>query len=258
MVAFAQSVGFNTVIQVGGTPEQIKRFLVAGIPVIVEKATLLADDDPTGGGWAGHYTIVTGYSDDKSGFTTQDSLEGPNLVVSYRGFLNQWRSFNYLYIVIYPPAREAEVQTLLGAEADPKANLTHAAQLAQQEVKTLTGQDQAFAWFNLGSNLIELGDPANAAAAFDNARRVGLPWRMLWYQFGPYEAYYRVQRYQDVMDLASETLSARDNLEESYYYRGMARLALGDKAGAIEDWKSALKYNRNFVLAAKQLEAAGK
>jgi hypothetical protein len=258
MIAFAKSVGFNSLIREGGTPEQLKRFLVVGIPVIVEKATLLADDDPTGGGWAGHYTLLTGYSDDKSGFTTQDSLEGPNLVVSYKGFINQWRSFNYIYLLIYPPAREAEVQALLDVEADPKANFTHAARLAQQEASTLTGQEQAFAWFNLGSNLNALGDYANAAVAFDTARRAGLPWRMLWYQFGPYEAYYQVGRYQDVFDLTTETLAARDNLEESYYWRGMARLALGDKPKAIEDWKTALQYNRNFALAAKQLETAGK
>jgi hypothetical protein len=258
MTAFAKSVGFNTVIRVGGSPEQIKRFLIVGIPVIVEKATLLADDDPTGGGWAGHYTLVTGYSDDKGVFTTQDTLEGPNLVVLYQGFLNQWQSFNDLYMLIYPPAREAEVQALLGGEADPTANFRHAAQLAQQEIGTLAGQEQAFAWFNLGSNLNALGDYANAATAFDAARRAGLPWRMLWYQFGPYEAYYQVGRYQDVIVLATETLNARDNLEESYYWRGMARLALGDKASAVEDWKNALKYNRNFALAAKQLELAGK
>ena len=258
MTAFAKSVGFNTLIRVGGTPEQIKRFLIAGIPVIVEKATLLADDDPTGGGWAGHYTLVTGYSDDKGIFTTQDSLEGPNLVVLYKGFINQWRSFDYLYLLIYPPAREAEVQALLGAEADPTANFKDAAQQAQQEASTLTGQEQAFAWFNLGSNLNALGDYPNAAAAFDAARRAGLPWRMLWYQFGPYEAYDKVGRYQDAMNLATETLSARDNLEESYYWRGLVRLALGDKTGAVEDWKTALKYNRNFALAAKQLELAGK
>ncbi|RIK17073.1 MAG: hypothetical protein DCC51_12895, partial [Anaerolineae bacterium] len=55
--------------------------------------------------------------------------------------------------------------------------------------------DDPFAWFNLGSSLTELArldDAAlfeGAAAAFDQARLLGLPPRMLWYQFGPYEAY---------------------------------------------------------------------
>jgi hypothetical protein len=258
MAAFAKSVGLNTLIRVAGTAEQIKYFISIGIPVIVEKSTFLADDDPTGGGWAGHYTVVTGYSDLKSVFTTQDSLEGPNLLVSYKGFFTQWRSFNYLYLLIYPPAREAEVQRALGDDANAQTNFKRAALQAQQEINTETGQNQAFAWFDLGTNLNALGDYANAATAFDQARRGGLPWRMLWYQFGPYEAYYHTGRYQDVIDLAKETLAARDNLEESYYWRGMARLALGDKAGAIEDWQTAVKLNHNYAAAAKQLETAGK
>ena len=258
MAAFVQTVGLKVLIRVGGTPEQLQQFIAAGIPVIVEKATLLADDDPTGGGWAGHYTVVTGYSNDKSTFTTQDSLEGPNLLVSYKGFQNQWRSFNYLYLLVYPPTDEVKVQALLGEDADVQANSKRAALQAQQEVSAETSQNQAFAWFNLGTNLNALEDYANAANAFDQARRGGLPWRMLWYQFGPYEAYYHAQRYQDVIDLANETLAARDNLEESYYWRGMARLALNDKAGAIEDWQNALKFNRNSAPATRQLELAGK
>ncbi len=258
MAGYAKGVGLNVLIRVGGSLDELKHFIVLGIPVIVEKATLLADDDPNGGGWAGHYTVVTGYSDDKSVLTTQDSLEGPNLLVSYKGFLTQWRSFDYIYLLIYPPAREAEIQVLLGKDADADANSRRAALLAQQEIGTETGQDQAFAWFNLGTNLNALKDYANAALAFDQARREGLPWRMLWYQFGPYEAYYHTSRYQDLVDLAGETLKARDNLEESYYWRGLARQALGDKAGAVEDWQSALKYNRNYTLATQALAAAGK
>ena len=48
-----------------------------------------------------------------------------------------------------------------------------------------------------------------AAAAFDQARQIGLPWRMLWYQFGPFEAYYETGRYDEVIALADATLQTR-------------------------------------------------
>ena len=61
---------------------------------------------------------------------------------------------------------------------------------------------------------------------------MGLHFRMLWYQFGPYESYYATGRYDDVVALADAPLLTADNLEESYYWRGMARLAQGDRQGA--------------------------
>ena len=73
-----------------------------------------------------------------------------------------------------------------------------------------------------------------AAAAFDEARRLGLPPRMLWYQFAPYEAYLAVGRHADVLALAEATLGNQggQNVEETYYYQGLALRAAGDEAGA--------------------------
>ena len=258
LAAYAQGAGLKTLMRVGGSPELAKRILNLGIPVIVEKATILAQDDPTGGGWAGHYTLLSGYSDQDKVFITQDSLEGPNLRIVYSTFINQWRPFNYLYLVVYPAAREADVRAALAEAADAQANFRQAALLAQQETSSQTGEAQAFAWFNLGTNLNALGDYAQAAQAFDQARQLGLPWRMLWYQFGPYDAYYHTGRFQDLIQLADDTLAVRDSLKETFYWRGMARLALGDKAGAVADWESALEYNRNYAPAADQLKAVGK
>ncbi len=80
-----------------------------------------------------------------------------------------------------------------------------------------------------------VGQYDNAALAYDQARAIGLPWRMLWYQFGPYEAYYQAGRYDDVVLLADVTLTDRPYFEESYYYKGLALAALGDEAGAAEN-----------------------
>jgi tetratricopeptide (TPR) repeat protein len=112
----------------------------------------------------------------------------------------------------------------------------------------------AFSWFNVGSSLTSLGRHHDAAAAYDQARLLGLPWRMLWYQFGPYESYYAVGRYDDVISLATVTLSVVDNLEESYYWRGMAFLGKENEDRARADFKAALKYNPRFSAAQQALE----
>lgn len=83
---------------------------------------------------------------------------------------------------------------------------------------------------------------------------------MLWYQTGPYFAYYGVQRYYDLLYLADNTLKVMQgekNLEESYYWRGMARAALGDTATAIEDFRLSLQYHPDFNPAIYQLKLLG-
>ena len=101
------------------------------------------------------------------------------------------------------------------------------------------------------------GDYANAAAAFDEARTVGLPWRMLWYQTGPYRAYYNAGRYSEVITLATGMLSNTPGLEESYFWRGWAQNATGDTAAAVSDFNQALAVNENFEDARAALEYLG-
>jgi hypothetical protein len=252
MAAYARSVGLSTEVRVGGTITRLKQFIVAGLPVIVEKGILIE-----GAGWEGHYILVSGFSDATGNFTTQDSLQGPNFQVPYELLKNSWRAFNYTYLVLYPPARQADVQAILGADAVVHTNYRNAAQIAQQEIPLLAGQELAFAWFNLGTNLTALGESPEAASAFDQARVAELPWRMLWYQFGPYEAYYTVGRYQEVIVLAEATLAQASNLEESYYWRGRARQALGEQDGAAADWRQALAYNRNYDAPRQALAELG-
>lgn len=72
-------------------------------------------------------------------------------------------------------------------------------------------------------------------------------------QFGPYQAYYRVGRYEDIMTLARATLDVTDNLEEWHYWLGMALLAQGGTDNARREFESALTFNPNFVPAREAL-----
>ncbi|HSM58843.1 MAG TPA: hypothetical protein VK879_22000, partial [Candidatus Sulfomarinibacteraceae bacterium] len=100
----------------------------------------------------------------------------------------------------------------------------------------------------------------NGAAAFDEARSIGLPPRMLWYQFRPYMAYMKLGRYQDMLDLAESTLSTLGgrNVEETYLYKGHALLFTEDVEGAVAAYEQALKLNENFYPAQWALDSLGR
>jgi tetratricopeptide (TPR) repeat protein len=109
-----------------------------------------------------------------------------------------------------------------------------------------------------------LQDYAGAAKAFDSAFAIYAalpqeerPWRVLWYLDGPYAAYYYTGRYQDVVNLAYTALVNVDKavLEETYYWRGMAKEALGDRPGAVEDLTRAYELNPNSTPAGEALLA---
>lgn len=253
-------------VRVGGDLDTLKRFISAGFPVLVEKGVYLTDLSGIKS-WMGHYLVVTGYDESSSEFTAQDSYVGADRQVAYTDMLKGWRAFNYIYMIIYPAEKAAQVKELLGPDADETTNYQNAALKASNEVYGLEGIDQYFAWFNRGTNLDKLQDYAGASGAYDNAFLVyptipeaERPWRMLWYQTGPYEAYYYYQRYWDLLNLAETTLSqmqSEKNIEETYYWRGMAKNELGDSAGAIEDFRLALQYHPGFVPAMNALDSLG-
>ena len=264
MVAYVEEqTPLNIIVRVGGDLELIKRFLAAGFPVLVEKGFDVPAKD-----WMGHYQLITGYDDERQRLTAQDSYNGgPNLPVSYDKFKQYWRHFNYLYMVIFPPEHEAEVMGLLGPHADENSNFQHAAQLASTEIFTLTGRPQFFAWFNRGNNLVSLKDFAGAAAAYDEAFNLYpsldleiRPYRLMWYQTGPYWAYYYTGRFDDVIGLANNTLYYtidEPTLEESFYWRALAKEALGNVTGAIEDLREALIHHPYWEPALLHLERLG-
>ena len=254
---------YDALWRVGGNLDMLKRLLAAGFPVLIEKGL-----DPHDDAWLGHYQIVSGYDDSKARFLVYDSYEGPAEAwgVPYEVIAQFWRHFNFAYVVVFPPDRAADVHSILGAQSDPQQNFQYAADLAFAEANTLTGREQFFAWFNRGSNLVYLQDYAGAAQAYDTAFTLYAaltleerPWRLLWYVDGPYAAYYHTGRYQDVINLAQSTLINVDKpvLEETYYWRGMAKLALGDQPGAVEDLQRAASLNPNSTPAAQELQKVG-
>lgn len=260
-----QNTSLRALVRVGGDLDMLKHLIAAGFPIIVEKGFEVPDE-----GWMGHYEALMGYDDARSRFLAEDSYSQLNdqtpLAVSYTDMESNWRAFDYVYLVIYPAEREAEVLSILGPQADETASYQAAAEKASNEVPALDGRDQFFAWYNRGTSLVNLQDFAGAAAAYDQAFQLYpsipenlRPWRMLWYQTGPYFAYFYTGRYYDVINLADTTINALSEpaIEESFVWRARAKAALGDTSGAIDDLRTALKWHTNFAPALQELNALG-
>jgi tetratricopeptide (TPR) repeat protein len=259
----------TALIRQGGDVETIKRLVSAGFPVVAEKGYY--ERDFTGKvGWMGHYQFITGYDDKSRELIVQDTYnDGPNFHIGYEEFMEGWRSFNYLFAVIYPVERESEVLTLLGGLANEEDAARHALEIAKVESKSLGGIDRYFAWFNIGTSHIALRQYVDAAMAYDQAFAVYAnlasddttrPYRMMWYQTGPYWAYYYSGRYADVINLANTTLKdtiSEPVLEESLLWRGRAYYMAGDTQSAINDYRASLKVHPLWAPALQALQDLG-
>jgi hypothetical protein len=252
-----EDLGLDAIVRANGTLDMLKTFVQAGFPVMVETWEVFDPRDQLG-----HYRLVVGYDEAAQEFILYDSLEEPDFTISYRALDELWRVFNRTYMLVYPPDRWEEVATILGPNVDDATMYQRALERARYELENPPATCEAYAdcadwvtfsWFNVGTSLNSLGRHAEAATAYDQARQLGLHYRMLWYQFGPYESYYAVGRYEDVIALANATLATAANLEESYLWRGKARLAQGDVAGARADFEEALRYHEGWTPALEAL-----
>lgn len=252
LVNFAQSQGYRAVELVNGNDDLLRTLVSNGIPVLLETW-----HEPEPGDGLGHYRLLVGYDDGPQKWTLYDSYDAAGLVAAetYAGIHMEyarleawWKIFNRAFVLVYPPEQEPMVAAILADfGVTPERMWTDAEVRARAEL-ALDAND-AFAWFNLGSSLIAQGRSGEAAAAFDQARAIGLPWRMLWYQFGPFAAYLAEGRVQDVLTLTDEVIRITDSIEEIYTWRARALLAAGDVAGAQTAVQRALTLAPTFLPA---------
>ena len=246
-------------LRYGGDIEIIKRLLSGGFPVLLERGHTDEDD-----GWMGHYSIITAYDDNTQTVQIPDTFLGM-MNLTYTELEHDWWHFDGIYLVVYPSEREQEVLSLLGEDADSSKNLQNTLAKVEARIQQVSGQDLFFALYSKGSVLVEMGDYLGAAQAYDQAFTVynqldfGLrPWRITWYQVGPYLAYYYSGRYQDVFNLADQTITNTSfpSLPETWYWGGQAALMLTDKDTAADYFRKALEFYPGWDLATQGLAQA--
>ncbi len=252
LVAFVRSVGLEADFRVAGDIDRLKVLLANGIPVVVET---WFTPEPNDG--MGHYRLLVGYDDASGRFTAYDSYDGPgvNLSLPYERLDADWRVFNRTYIPVYASEKASLVAAILAADKDDQAMWERSLSVAQQE--TAARPNDAFSWFNTGASLLALGRAEEAVGAFDRSRSLRLPWRMLWYQFQPFEAYLSAGRLADVLTLTASNLQQASDLEESHYYRGRALQAQGEAAAARGAYQAAVRSNARFAPAHHALATLG-
>jgi tetratricopeptide (TPR) repeat protein len=261
LARYAVGQGWQATLRVNGTPNILRLLLSNGIPVLIET---WESDDPTklDDGFA-HFRLVTGYDDARQTWIVYDSYFARDLVnpggeyqgmlVSYARAAELWRITNHKYVLIYPAEKAAVVEQILGRDLDDNVMWQGAEQQAHAELAQQPAD--RFAWFNLGSSLFAQGKNDEAIVAFQKAQSLGLPQRMLWYQYEPLEAYYASGHYQAVLDLADQALRSASGIEELHYWKALALAALGDRDLAQRNLQEALAINSHYEQALAALDS---
>ena len=248
----SDSTAVNAMVRMGGNLNLLKLLLANEFPVIIETGAMFEAYD-----WIGHYRTVVAYDDVFELFYFFDSFLGvgesaQGVTETYANVDKDWQAFNRTFIVVYEPQREGLLRSILDSHWTDDAAAEIAFEVAQQEARI--EPQNAFAWFNMGTSLVELERYQEAATAFDQAQRAKLPWRMMWYQFGPFKAYFETGRYDDVLSLVQINLTNAKELEETYYWQGRVREAQGQPEQAAVSYRRALGYNPNFAEARTALD----
>lgn len=248
------------IVRYGGTLDMVKKLVAVGLPVLIERGYANSAE-----GWMGHYGLIIGYDDIKQEVTIPDTYLGM-IKLSYDQITRDWAHFDDIYLIVYPLDREQEVIDILGPHIDEAYNKQYALDQVTNRLYNLKGQDLFFAWFSRGSIQVEMDDYFGASQSYDEAFKIyetletkDRPWRILWYQTGPYFSYYWTGRYHDLRNLAQQTLdiTPEDAIPETWVWKGRAEVMMGLRDEAIESFKQALVWHPGWWVAENELTALG-
>lgn len=250
IAAQAETYGLVAYYRPAGTIDLLKRLVAAGFPVMVRTLFMPTDQ-------VAHYRVVKGYDDATATpeIIDEDGFQGPNVVYPDSDFLSLWKYYNYEYVVLATPDKQAALESILGADASSTAAWQDAKNIAENDLKT--DPSDSLATFNLSVADYYLGDYSDAAAAYESVASL-VPPNTLWYQIEPIETYYELGNYDKVFSLTESILAAGNPaFPELYLLRGESYVKEGNIPAAKNDFETALKYNPNLQSAKDALAALG-
>lgn len=220
-----------------GNTQLIKLFIANDIPVIAR--TLLKEN-----GDIGHYRVTKGYDDITGVFIQDDSLQGKNLNYTYENFNKLWQQFNYEYLVLIPNEKLEIAKAILGPDIDPGTAWQKAVDISEKEL-TLN-PDDIYSRFNLSVALYNIGNYQGSTQEFELVEN-RLPFRTLWYQIEPIEAYFQLGNYKRVFSITDKILKNYNKaFSELYLIRGEIYLKLQNIPSAKAEFDKAVIYNNTF------------
>lgn len=221
-----------------GNTDLIKLFITYDIPVLTRTWTKQNED-------IGHYRVVKGYDETTREFIQDDSLQGKNLRYSFDSFNELWEKFNFEYLVLVPEEKKEIAEAILGEDSDPKTAWQNAVKLSEQQLEK--NPDDIYARFNLSVALYNAGEYQKSVEEFEKVES-RLPFRTLWYQIEPIEAYFELGNYQRVFEITERVLNYHNRaFSELYFLRGQIYLKQEDKESTKSEFDKAVFYNNNFA-----------
>jgi len=106
-----QRFGLDSVWRISGTNDLLKRLVSNGFAPMVTQWM----QDPTISRIS-HWRTVRGYDDAKGVFYVNDPMLGNNVPLTYAWFARNWQTFSYRYMVIYRPADEPLLRSIIGQD----------------------------------------------------------------------------------------------------------------------------------------------
>ena len=245
-VIWAEEYGMYAINRPNGTPEMLKRFTDAGIPVVI-KSWLHPNED------IGHFRIITGYNDVQQVFYQDDSYDGPNLTLSYADLPDMWEPFQNQYFIVVSPERKAEVESIVGEDIVPETAWYN---LFRQSAETAMREPRnPYARFNIAIALYNLGHMEETVVTYEDAAE-RLPRRMLWYQIEPLRAYAALGNRSRVFELTDSILNDQNRaFSELYVLRGDMYEEEGNIDAARREYETAVRYNENLSEARQALDS---
>lgn len=158
--------GLRAIARIGGTAEQVRRFVANGYPVLV---TQWLEDPPSR---IAHYRVVRGFDAAANVFIVNDPMRGANVPLTYDWFNDNWQPFLYRYLVLYRPSDEARVRAIVGEDWDDVRMRERMYERAGQEAEYL---GTAAAWLSFGEAAYQFGYFAQAVRAFERGQVLGSP-----------------------------------------------------------------------------------
>lgn len=229
-----------------GDIELLTRLIALDLPVIT-RTWLTADED------IGHYRVVTGYDITKREIVQDDSYQGPNLTYSYDDFNELWSKFSYEYLVLVPEEKKEQVEEILGDEVDEKIAWQHAKENAERTLAE--NAEEVTSRFNLSVAEYHLGHFQESVDHYESVKDQ-LPFRTLWYQTEPIQAYYELGDYDQVFSITDAILNNHNRAySEVYIIRGDSYKKLNNVKAATSEYEKALYYNQNLQLVQDRLSA---
>ncbi len=242
----AKTYGLHTYHRPNGDIELLKKFITYDIPILTRTWLQINED-------IGHYRVIKGFNDTTQTIIQDDSYTGANLSFSYSDFNTMWEKFDYEYLVLVPKEKKEIAEKIIGENINEKVAWKKTASRNIEKLKS--NPDDIYSRFNLSVAYFYLKEYQKSVDEFEKVENL-IPFRTLWYQLEPVEAYFMLGNYDKVFTITNNIIYRYNRAySEVYIIRGKIYKIKGGKTLARTEFEKAVFYNENLSDAKVELNS---